>query len=1111
MELIKHRISEHKLALLVGIGVAVVLGFLMLVVPARADNSPPGCTASGVGLSLTVFRADGITPVFGTVAVGETIKYEATLSHLGGSNCNFDGGTLTITLPSGSIVDVTPLGGIPLVTLGFPFVSSQVSYVVSAADIGGDDDIDASSSYTGGTSHRAPHTTVSAGATDTQLVSGTIIIEKQTLPNGDPQVFDFDSSYGGGDIDLSDGQFTTTPNLAPGTYSVTENVPAGWDLADITCTDPDGGSTDLGATATIDLDGGETVTCLFENTKRAHIIIEKNAIPDSSQAFTFNNNFGNGNPATFQLVDDSTPGLPNYNAEVLPGTYAVTEDPVAGWQSPESTSCDAGETVGSIDVAPGETVTCTFTNEKLATIILVKNTFGGDDSFDFDATGTGLPADIDLTTIGGTASQTFNDLDPDNTYTIAENVPGGWDLTSAVCTGTNTPGSITPDAGETITCTFTNEKDAKIVVIKQTDPDGVQTSFEFDTSYSANFFLSDGQSNDSGDLDPGTYSVSELTPAGWDLISVVCSDGSDPSSIGLAAGETVTCTFTNQADAFIIVEKQTDPDGDSQLFDFTTDYGPAFQLSDGQTNNSGDLSPGTYSVSETVPAGWDLESAICSDGSNPAAISLQAGETVTCTFINEKDAKIIVVKQTTPDGAAQVFDFSASWDAGVDPDFSLSDGQSNDSGDLDPGIYSVSENVPAGWSLTSATCSDLSPTGAIVLQAGETVTCTFENLRLQQESRVETHVHDPSHNPITGGSVPVGTAVHDQATVIGDGIIVPTGPVAFDLFADPTCQQGPPIIPTEILPLGLFGPGATESTPIPLPPGSYGYLVSYSGDQVYLPSQGICEPFEIEKLPSEVVTQVHDANHLDITNQVVPTGTQVHDKATVIGAGPIPTGTVDFNLFSTIDCTGLFATESGVPLDFLGQAESTPFTPLAGPLSYLVTYSGDQNYLPSEGRCEPLTVKGPTRTQGFWQTHFDLAEDTLATMDAGERLICGNRDIDNIAELMGGFWSSLPYRTTSIRRSQVDQARMQLAQQLLAAMLNKEAFGTDDAGAIATGKAAFCTSNRSSILAAAGALGAYNESGDLVPSPIPTGSADPQIAQSTANKVSWDSLPGLVD
>ncbi len=36
------------------------------------------------------------------------------------------------------------------------------------------------------------------------------------------------------------------------------------------------------------------------------------------------------------------------------------------------------------------------------------------------------------------------------------------------------------------------------------------------------------------------------TPAGWELTGgATCDDGSNPSSIDLSAGETVTCTFNN--------------------------------------------------------------------------------------------------------------------------------------------------------------------------------------------------------------------------------------------------------------------------------------------------------------------------------------------------------------------------------------------------------------------------------------------------------------------------------------------------------------------------------------------------------------------------------------
>jgi uncharacterized repeat protein (TIGR01451 family) len=455
--------------------------------------------------------------------------------------------------------------------------------------------------------------------TITNTRKGKIIVEKQTLPNGDPQVFSFAASYDADGFSLSDGQQNDSGGLAPGTYSVSETVPAGWDLKSAVCSD--------GSPAAISLQAGEVVTCVFTNEKDARIVVEKQTLP-------------NGDPQSFHF--------------------------------------DASYDADGFDLTDGQ-----------------QNNSG--------------------------------DLDPGN-YSVSEDLPAGWDLESAVCSD-GTPAAISLQAGEVVTCVFTNEKDARIVVEKQTDPDGAAQTFSFTASYDADgFSLSDGQSNNSGDLDPDTYSVSETVPANWVLTSAVCSDQSSASAIELSAGEVVTCVFTNTLDrGKIVVEKQTLPNGDPQAFSFDASYdADGFTLSDGQSNDSGSLLPGTYSVSEDVPAGWDLESAICSDGSLAGAISLQSGEVVTCVFTNEKDARIVVEKQTLPNGDPQSFQFIASYDA---DGFTLSDGQQNDSGDLDPGAYSVSENVPVGWDLESAVCSDESAAGAISLQAGEVVTCVFTNTK----------------------------------------------------------------------------------------------------------------------------------------------------------------------------------------------------------------------------------------------------------------------------------------------------------------------------------------------------------------------------------------------
>ena len=100
----------------------------------------------------------------------------------------------------------------------------------------------------------------------------------------------------------------------------------------------------------------------------------------------------------------------------------------------------------------------------------------------------------------------------------------------------------------------------------------------------------------------------------------------------------------------IIVDKVTDPPGSEQSFDFTLDgpggYHDAFSLTDGASPyTSIHLQPGEYTVTETVPSGWDLPDIVPDDGNstgNPgtatATINLEAGERVTVTFTNTEQS-----------------------------------------------------------------------------------------------------------------------------------------------------------------------------------------------------------------------------------------------------------------------------------------------------------------------------------------------------------------------------------------------------------------------------------------------------------------------------------------
>lgn len=247
-----------------------------------------------------------------------------------------------------------------------------------------------------------------------------------------------------------------------------------------------------------------------------------------------------------------------------------------------------------------------------------------------------------------------------------------------------------------------------IVIQKLTSPSGSPQSFTFTPSYGAPFSLTDGQSNDSGALTPGTYSVAETPVTGWTTAT-----SSDPANIVVLAGQTTTVTFTNTAPGTIIVNKVTVPSGSSQSFTFTPSYGAPFSLVDGQSNNSGPLVAATYLVAESPVAGWTTTTS-----QNPSAIVVAPGSTVTVTFTNTVIPGHIITTKIMVPPSTQRFTFDPSWGVA----FTLGNGESNDSGPLAAGTYNISEIPVDGWMTT------VSPNPAnLTVVNNQTTTVTFTN------------------------------------------------------------------------------------------------------------------------------------------------------------------------------------------------------------------------------------------------------------------------------------------------------------------------------------------------------------------------------------------------
>ena len=529
----------------------------------------------------------------------------------------------------------------------------------------------------------------------------------------------------------------TFASLQPGSYSLAESTKKGWDPTGATCDD---GSNP----ASIDIAAGEVVTCTFENTKRGQLIVVKNAAGGNG-SFSFSSQ--TLTPTPFNLVTTGGTAQRSFT-NLLPGTYDVTETTPAGWDLTSAT-CSDGSTPASIAVAPGETVTCTFENAKRGSLTVVKSTVGGDGAFSFTSQTLGA---FSLTTVNGKAQSVFTNLVP-GTYDVSESVPAGWELTSATCSNGSNPASIAIGPGENVTCTFKNMKLDTIIVVKRAV--GGDATFQFTSTALNNFSLTtvNGEAQRSfSNLAPGTYAVAESALAGWTATEAdpTCSNGDRASSIDLGAGETVVCVFVNLKQDTIVVEKQAV--GGDGVFSFTSPQLGPFGLttSNGAASQSfTGLAAGSYAISESAPQGWVQTRATCDNGQAPGSLSLAPGQTVKCTFENTKLGSITVVKRTS--GGDGTFQFTGNLGT-----FNLNTtaGSAQQSfGDLLPDSYSVTESIPAGWDLSSATCDNGDAPGNINLDAGENVTCTFENTKRGSLTVVKKTVGDDGMFDFTSQSL----------------------------------------------------------------------------------------------------------------------------------------------------------------------------------------------------------------------------------------------------------------------------------------------------------------------------------------------------------------------
>jgi hypothetical protein len=255
---------------------------------------------------------------------------------------------------------------------------------------------------------------------------------------------------------------------------------------------------------------------------------------------------------------------------------------------------------------------------------------------------------------------TLPDLEPGD-YEVCETLQPGWINTTDLCQ------PLTAGPGRANLLRFGNVMTGRIVISKAANPaDG--SAFDFGTNIpgAEGGFTLYGLPEESAEISvtlpisasniitfenvpTGVFTVTELIPERWMLTELTCVDPTDDTVVNLdraaariavTNGETVACTYRNEAAAGIAIVKETRPGGLVGPFVFEGDLQGSISHG-GRIARSG-IPPGDYQVREAaLPTGFSLNEIRCDDenssgdlATRTANFTVEPGEFVTCTFVN---------------------------------------------------------------------------------------------------------------------------------------------------------------------------------------------------------------------------------------------------------------------------------------------------------------------------------------------------------------------------------------------------------------------------------------------------------------------------------------------
>lgn len=518
---------------------------------------------------------------------------------------------------------------------------------------------------------------------------GSIAISLRTDPVAQSESFTFtiDPPAAGEDIltlkTSADGDGTasyTISGVFPGQYTITRTPDSKW----------------LGATfMNVEVSGAETA--MFDLTRSATLVIIKTI-------GNYNNNDGTFDfeiPGVAPVSITTDKGAGSATVTVPYNVKSVFEKPVPGWLPLDAQTLSLS--LGVVNIV-------NFENIEYARLIITKTTHGGDGEFDFVLTGPTHIEPITVGTSGGSGTSSSSEILP-GSYTLAESKKPGWQTADSM--------DFTANSGEAYTFEVTNYKYASVRVLKTItnyDGDKVQDGqFEFGGSFGT-FSITTSAGTGAyvfDEVPPEKYIISETSSAGW-LIP-------DPKGIIVGWGDSATLNFENTSAGTLLVIKTSY--AGVGTFNFTYHNAAAgisgnFSLTTtaaGVNVFTAFLVPvGTYTVTENVPAGWQVHA-------NALTVTVSHNQNSAVAFTNTKLAALTIRKQTTAGDGTFTIAYGVQDGPASIVSITTTGGVGEKTVYVAPGTYTITESAQAGWHNTSITPN------SVVLDYGESTTVTVTN------------------------------------------------------------------------------------------------------------------------------------------------------------------------------------------------------------------------------------------------------------------------------------------------------------------------------------------------------------------------------------------------